>query len=178
MYLLLFGILFLFTTVTAYAQNESGLYMTPKPSPSLEYALPYPGILPDHPLYFMKNMRDKILIFFSRDLLKKSQLKLLLSDKHLVMGQILSGMGKNELSVKTLTHGEKYLLESVYHLSELKKTGTIPVNLTDKYALAAKKHQEVIVEMKEGTSDNDFQKELVEVFNLNVQASEQISLLK
>jgi len=24
-----------------------------------EYALPYPGILPDHPLYFLKDFRDK-----------------------------------------------------------------------------------------------------------------------
>jgi hypothetical protein len=51
----------------------------------IEYALPYPGMLPDHPLYFLKNLRDHIMDFIIRDHIKKAEFNLLLSDKKLAM---------------------------------------------------------------------------------------------
>lgn len=49
------------------------------------YNLPYPGILPDNPLYFIKAIRDQFLILGTRDNIKKAQLYLLYSDKRFAM---------------------------------------------------------------------------------------------
>ena len=41
---------------------------------SVNYQLPYPGrILPDHPLYFLKMIRDRIWLFFTTNSLKKAE---------------------------------------------------------------------------------------------------------
>src|SRR3989304_4320145 len=80
-------------------------FNTPTPAPLVEYDLPYPGILPDHPLYFLKLIRDKILILSARNLTKKSELYLLFADKHLSMGQLLRGKGNLDLSTTTFAKG-------------------------------------------------------------------------
>ena len=49
----------------------------------IQYELPYPGILPDNPLYFLKAIRDNVLGFFITDPLKKADYSLLMADKRL-----------------------------------------------------------------------------------------------
>ena len=70
------------------------------------YELPYPGLLPDHPLYFIKSMRDKFLIFTTRDNQKKARLYLHLSDKHMSASLALVEKGKELLAVGELQKGE------------------------------------------------------------------------
>ena len=72
------------------------------------YELPYPGILPDHPLYFFKVVRDKIWAFSTRDNLKKVDIYILFSDKRAKMAQALSNKGKTDLAISTMSKGEKY----------------------------------------------------------------------
>src|SRR3990167_744470 len=64
----------------------------------IQYDLPYPGILPDHPLYVFKTTRDKILEFFTRGNIKKAELYLLFSDKRAKMSQELAKKGKSKLA--------------------------------------------------------------------------------
>src|SRR5579883_115828 len=48
-----------------------------------DYVLPYPGILPDNPFYFLKVLRDRLILFFISNPTKKSSFYLLQSDKRL-----------------------------------------------------------------------------------------------
>ncbi len=143
--------------------------ISPTITPSVEYVLPYAGILPDHPLFFFKQIRDRILILLTRDPLKKSQLYLILSDKSLVMGGLLWEKGNYNLAISTLTNGEKYLLQSVMVLFDVtNKDQDIPPGVADKLELAAKKHEEIILQ-KEG---------LDQALSITHQAIQKISTLK
>lgn len=72
------------------------------------YNLPYPGILPDNPLYFIKGIRDKILELVTRDNLKKAELYLLFSDKRVAMAESLAQKGKDKQALTIFYEGEQY----------------------------------------------------------------------
>ena len=112
------------------------------------YDLPYPGILPDHPLYIVKMVRDRLLDWTTRDSLKKTQLYLLYSDKRLAAAIILAKKGKNSLAISTLAKGEKYFLRIPDLIVRSKRQGvTIPESLFYQIKLSNDKHKEVIGEI-------------------------------
>lgn len=160
------------------AQSKDPIYSPVTPTPTLEYALPYPGILPDHPLYFLKAIRDKILLLFTYDHVKRTNLNLLLSDKRLVMGQLLWEKGNADLSTSTFSKAEKYLLSATLELGTLKKQNSLPPGLADKVELAAKKHEEVISKLMGMTADENKLQNLSGALGVNHQAIQQIKLLK
>src|SRR5258708_61565 len=47
----------------------------------IQYELPYPGILPDNPLYFLKTFRDTIVLFLISEPWKKADFDLQQADK-------------------------------------------------------------------------------------------------
>lgn len=109
------------------------------------YDLPYAGILPDHPLFFLKKMRDNILDFATRDQLKKARLYLLFSDKRIRMAIELSEKGKWQLSTTTLAEGERYFLKIPGLLIASKKQGaSADGDFILRLKLANEKHREVI----------------------------------
>lgn len=109
------------------------------------YDLPYPGILPDNPLYFVKAMRDRTQEIFTRDNNQKAQLYLLLSDKRVSMAQILLKKGKRQLAINTLSKGEKYALKIPDLLAATKKQGAkTPDDIFSKFKQSNDKHKEVI----------------------------------
>lgn len=169
--ILILIVLLLFSFFLFPAKNVASV----TPTPTIEYALPYPGILPDNPLYLLKVARDRILVFFTRDPIKKTQLDLLLSDKRLVMGQLLIEKGKSEQGIDTITKGEKYLLSSSLGLLELKKQNNLPPGLSDKVSLAAKKHQEIINNLIMSINDELLRKRLNDALGITHQAIQQIT---
>lgn len=115
------------------------------------YELPYSGMLPDNPLYFMKEIRDGIMKTTTRDNLRKAQLYLLLSDKEIASTLQLARKGKEQLALETLYKSEKYFSEIPSILADSKKQGVSPSNdfMNTLYQSNAK-HREVIMEvMKE-----------------------------
>lgn len=152
--------------------------LTPSPIPSVEYALPYPGILPDHPLYFLKVLRDRILGFLTRDPVKKIQLDLLFSDKRLAAGQMLWEKGNMELSITTFSKGEKYLLTAALNLVKLKSQTTLPPGLVEKLELATKKHKEIITKLIFSTSNETKKQQLSDVLGITQQTMQQIASVK
>ncbi len=50
---------------------------------TVDYTLPYPGILPDNPLYPLKAFRDRMVSVLIADPVKKSLFNLLQADKRL-----------------------------------------------------------------------------------------------
>ena len=115
---------------------------------TVAYELPYPGILPDHPLYFVKALRDKLQDFFTRDNVKKAELYLLYSDKRLAMAEALAKKGKNDLSVTTLSKGEKYFLKIPDLLKNAKEQGSAATpEFVSRVRLSNQKHKELIGEL-------------------------------
>lgn len=109
------------------------------------YDLPYPGILPDHPLYFVKMLRDRLVDLATRDNTKKSELYLLYSDKRFASAITLSDKGKFNLAISSLSKGEKYFSKIPEMLSQAKKQGVSPKqNLLYRLNLSNDKHKEII----------------------------------
>lgn len=120
--------LFLFTPfalASTYAQDDveitglvegqqTSVETVTQATPSSEYMLPYPGMLPDNPLYTLKVLRDKIYDFFTRDPVKKTQFKLLMADKRMNMAKILSQQkGNNSLASDTIVDAVSYYNDAV-----------------------------------------------------------------
>lgn len=112
--------------------------------PKVLYTLPYPGLTPDSPLYFLKAARDRIIDVATRDHMKKAELYLLLSDKRASMALTLAQKGKNKLAVTTFSKGEKYFLQIPPLLKDSKSQGVSPSSeFITKLKLSNAKHQEV-----------------------------------
>src|SRR5580692_5886046 len=86
---------------SAYAQVASSSSQQIAPS-QVDYQLPYPGLLPDNPLYFLKMIRDNLTAFFIGKPLDKAQFDLLQSDKDVQSGYLLvtQEAGKGDLALK------------------------------------------------------------------------------
>lgn len=121
------------------------------PTPSINkmvYELPYPGLLPDSPLYKLKQLRDGALEFATRDNLKKSELHLLMSDKLLRTAQMMSSQKKNKFVAPALLKSEKYFSKSVTEALESKKQGRSANNeFIDHLKMSNAKHEEVLAQI-------------------------------
>lgn len=109
------------------------------------YQLPYPGLLPDNPLYFLKAARDRIIEFLISDPLKKAEFDLLSADKRLAVGVALFDKKKYELSETTISKGENYFEDGIKNLDNAKKEGRqIDPSLLVNFDLSGKEHKEVL----------------------------------
>jgi len=136
-------LVFIFFTGNSLAQS----------SPSVKYDLPYPGILPDHPLYKLKVLRDKIATFLISDPTKKAQYHLLLADKRLVMARMLVDKDMIELAKETALKGENEYTLLVFMYKDINKKPSKP--LFNKLEKAAMKHQELLNEIVKKVSEKD-----------------------
>ena len=109
-----------------------------------EYTLPYPGILPDNPLYPIKAFRDRIVGFLISDTIKKTEFNILQADKRLQSGVLLFDNKKYKLAIDTISKAENYLEEARNKLIESKKQGKDVVNLKNKLQKSTGKHSEII----------------------------------
>lgn len=142
------------TTINSAPQEKSALSPEATASAGANYYLPYPGILPDNPLYFLKMFRDKVWLFLTFDSLKKSQTLLLFADKRLGAGETLIKGGKVDLGISTITKGEKYLEQAIVEAQKANKAGKDTKALSQQLLQAALKHQEVLNELLGQVSDS------------------------
>jgi len=122
------------------------------------YNLPYPGILPDNPLYPLKIVRDRIIEWTTRDNLKKAEFYLITSDKRVAMAMALAKKGKDKLAIETLVKGEKYSLQIPPLIINAKKQGAAaPSEFIQTLRLSNAKHlelaQELLKELPQGQVD-------------------------
>lgn len=112
------------------------------------YQLPYPGILPNHPLYGVKVLRDQMMEFFTRDSLKKAELDLLFADKRIGMAQSIREQDW-ALTETTASKAEKYLLKVQQNLVAAKNIGLTPtVSFVTKVKHAAGAHNKILRSLK------------------------------
>lgn len=121
---------------------------------SIDYALPYPGILPGHPLYPVKMLRDRVMSWFIADSLKKAEFYLLLADKRINAGQFLVNYGKQQLGEQTMSKGEKYFEQAIEMAKIARKKDKDISPLVDRMEKAALKHEEILIQiLRSGPSD-------------------------
>lgn len=164
---------FVFTisvTQIAYAGTESGSTKSAK----VEYNLAYPGILPDHPLYKLKVLRDKITTFLIQDPLKKIDFYLLQTDKGILATSMLVDKNKIDLAEETALKTEHNMTLLTF---ELKKLSEKPnTKLFEKLKTASFKHQEVLESIIKKVP-KDKQKTFITVLNFsktNLQTTEEL----
>ncbi len=144
---------------------------------SVIYTLPYPGILPDNPLYILKVIRDRVVEWFTRDNIKKAEFDLLLSDKRAAMAVELAKQGKDKLAIDTFAKGEKYFIKIPNLLKEAKKQGTSPSSdFVSKLKVSNAKHRELLnnllKDFPQGRIDD-----VMQVIKINETIQKQLQLL-
>ncbi|OGY11294.1 MAG: hypothetical protein A3A58_00790 [Candidatus Blackburnbacteria bacterium RIFCSPLOWO2_01_FULL_41_27] len=130
----------------------------------VEYYLPHHGLLPDHPFWPIKALRDKVWVQLTRDPIKRAQLLLLFADKRISMAQELLQNGKGALGVSTAVKAEQYLKESFIQYQEAEKLGMDTADFLQKLTRASLKHREMLEEFK-NIAPNDAKSVIVETLN-------------
>lgn len=126
---------------------------TPTPTPApIEYALPYPGILPDNPLYVLKNVRDRIIELLISDPVNKTEFYILQADKKLNMAVTLVSLGKNSAAETMLSESETARAQAVDGLAKMEAAGKqVPGYVIEKLTLSLRKHEEVLAGLRRPT---------------------------
>ena len=119
----------------------------------VDYYLPYPGILPDHPLYWLKMIRDRVRLWLTRNVEAKYERLLLYADKRIGAAKVLIEGGQADLGITTVTKAEKYLEQAVSQLEKVKETGKAYPERVENLQKAISKHEEVLRAVKEQVPD-------------------------
>jgi len=117
----------------------------------VEYELPYPGMLPDNPLYFLKMIRDGIVRVLINDPFKKAEFNLLNAQKRMYAAKFLAEKEKDELSYETITKSNNYLHEAIASIQTVRKNNPKNTNVRpflDQTRTVVLKHEEVLGEIK------------------------------
>jgi hypothetical protein len=114
---------------------------------AIDYSFPYPGLLPDNPLYFLKATRDRVVSFFIKDSMKKASFELLQADKRVEAAVLLSKKGSSQtpLVVATFSKGDNYFEEATQSVIKAKSEKKDVASLVGKMQTAAKKYKEVLL---------------------------------
>ena len=128
------------TAVSPYEGASTAAVMVEK----VQYYLPYPGLLPDSPLYKFKALRDKIGLWLTWDEKKKVEKELFLADKRINAAVALMAGGKASLAGSTATKAEKYLEQAVSGAQRLTNAGKDVKSLEMTLAKAIAKHREIL----------------------------------
>lgn len=133
--------------VTAYAQSAtSSSRSSVTTTGASDYQLPYPGLLPDNPLYFLKVIRDNIISFFISKPIDKANFDLLLSDKDVEASYLLTGRGqdKGNLALQTFSKSQDYFEDAVKQTISARKQGYSIHDIKNKLQAANKKHVQIL----------------------------------
>ncbi len=122
----------------------------------VSYELAWPGMLPDHPLYKVKVLRNKIIERMIISPVKKVEFDLLMADKTIYASKLLIDKGEISLAKETVLKGENYYSQLVQHYNKALLQGEkIPQDLDRRIMVAVKKHQEVFKESKKNLNNED-----------------------
>lgn len=106
--------------------------------------LPSPGITPDSSLYFLKEWKEKIQLFFTLNAENKAKQYLHLAEVRLAEYQKMIDKGKTEIAEKTLAKYEKQLDKALAKVEELKQKGKDVKDISQKLEEKIAKHTEVL----------------------------------
>jgi len=113
-----------------------------------DYFLPYPGLLPDHPLYSLKMLRDKLGLWFVGGGAAKAEKLLFYSDKRVAAALILMQENKPEAALVTMSKAEIYFDLALNEFGGADKRGENVNELRERMVKANLKHREVLEGIK------------------------------
>jgi hypothetical protein len=152
-FIIFFFSIFLFNFQLAFAQENK---MATAPAAVETYDLPYPGLLPDHPLYFLKMLRDKIIGFFISDPIKKAEFDILQADKRLNGAIYLfykKSSEKDELAISTISKGQNYFNDALVKIKLAKQQGINISDITTKLKSSLKGHGLTLKNLEDKVSE-------------------------
>lgn len=132
------------STLVAYAQDATAFpTQIPSPTPVSSYQLPYPGMLPDNPLYFLKVIRDDIISFFISKPLEKADFALTQSDKNVEASYLMvtTEQGKDDLAFKTFSQAQDYFETAITQAADARRQGYSITEMYKKLDASHKNHQ-------------------------------------
>ncbi len=142
-------------------------------SNSAAYDEVYTGLLPDHPLYFLKVTRDNLVSFFKGKPLEKADFALLQADKQFAATHILITQKNDpELASGTLASGQQHLEDAITQAKAAQKEGMNIKELSERINKATKRHSLALKELEQSLRSQDQEK-----YNQAKQRAEQISSL-
>lgn len=121
----------------------------------VDYYLPYPGILPDHPLYWLKMLRDRLILLLTAEPQAKLEKLMLYADKRLGAAKVLIEGGKVQLGITTATKGEKYLEQVVLEWQILKKANKTTLETKERLNKEFAKHKEILTDLLKKVPDQN-----------------------
>lgn len=160
----IFALCLIFSLFPAFASAQTLKSDLPQASDSskmnqkIDYELSYPGILPDHPLYFLKAIRDKTVSFFISNPLKKADFEVLMADKRVLASFLLVQKNKNSLAKDTFSKAENYFEDAITRTKDAKSQGMYTQEIVQKLKLSNSKHQEVFSEIEKTIGKKEIKK--------------------
>jgi hypothetical protein len=139
-------------SIMAQSENQEVENSTPtgtSVSEELEYTLPYPGILLDHPLYVVKTFRDSIMRMFMNNPVKQIEFSLLQSDKFLSMALVFADAGKWDRAGQAVLLSQKDMEQALKEVTTARGSGVqVPSHIVTNLERSTIKHKQRIDEMK------------------------------
>lgn len=175
---LLIVFLFSYSPSLVFAQVIPMGSITPSPVPKtteIEYPLPYPGILPNEPLFILKNLRDKLLEVFTLNSFKKTEFYLLQADKNLSSSIILFDLKEEDMALKTFVKSQGYLEKAIGEEEIARNSPGNLMELSEKIKQSSKKQKELANAFYENSKDEiraEFKKVLGKAIYLEKSADE------
>lgn len=122
------------------------------------YTLPYSGLLPDHPLYPFKRIRDWIQITTTRDLAKRAERSLVITNRMVSEARGLAEKGKDGAAYDHLYAAHERFLTTLTYLQEHKaQGGEYPERILLELELSNQKHKEIIGELMKQAAQTEIE---------------------
>lgn len=158
--LLIIFVFFLLLTLSGQVNAQEAEQSSTKST----YTLSYPGLLPDHPLYFIKAGRDRIMSFLISNPMEKAEFSLLQADKRVEASFMLSEKKEKnlDLSQSTFSKAENYFEAAINQTMAAKTQGINTSEISKKLKDANQKHQEILKDITSKLNGKDKKKFAVE----------------
>lgn len=145
----------------------------------VDYQLPYPGLLPDNPLYVLKQARDTVQLMMAGSSLEKAKVYLQIADKNMAAAIELTKKGKHKLAVERVQRAEAKYMDA-FNLIEKPKD---EINQEDRKAFidmlrkANLKYREIIESLMKTTPTGQVE-QLEELRQSNLEIQQKVEKLQ
>ena len=114
----------------------------------IDYELVYPGtVLPGHPLWFAKVLRDQLWLAMTTNSTRKAELSLLFADKRLSAARQLFENKDYENGYTTLAKAEYYLQRAIDLEEQSRGQGADTISVLNRIANASLKHRFIVQDL-------------------------------
>lgn len=124
---------------------------------STNYSFPFPGILTNHPLFFLKTIRDRILELIVTDPIKKIELSLLQSDKYFAMGLTYVDRKDYKNALEVFNQAVSYKDKTIINLTNAQKANvSVFPSIINSIISSTNKQNEMLTQIQKNISKDTF----------------------